>query len=162
MSIHTIISTLKRLITIHEELCKVSKEKTDIIIEGSVEKLQHLLAKERKYIQLLEQSEIKRQKEVEDWFKDNDFMTEEMTITNMLKILANEVEKKKLENVTVELTNVITQLKQQEQLNQDLIRQSTQLVHMSLEMFNPTINQMNYGKKNNEQTDNRSVFDSQA
>lgn len=162
MSIQTIINTLKKLITIHKELCKVSEEKTDIIIDGSVEKLQHLLGKERKYLQLLEQFEMKRQREVEKWFEVNDLLTEEMTITNMLQVITNEIDKKKLEKVTIELTNIITRLKQQEQLNQDLIRQSMQFVHMSLEMINPTINDMNYGEKISNRTENRSVFDSQA
>jgi len=162
VSIQSIYKTLEKLVIIHEELCGVSKEKTDILKKGSVENFQHLLAKERKYIKILEQFELKRQREVEQWYASHQLATEEMTITNMLQIIANEVEKKKLENITIKLTNAITQLKQQEQLNQDLIRQSMQFVHMSLEMLNPTINQMNYGNKKVREAENRSVFDSQA
>lgn len=163
LSIQDIVKTLENLMLIHEELYKVSKEKTDLIIEGSAEELQHLLVKERKYIQLLEQFEKKREKEVENWFDSQQITAEDMTLTNMLEKITNEVEKKRLENITVQLTNIIIELKQQEQLNEDLIRQSMQFVHMSLEMLHPTIEQMNYGnQKKNKNITNRSVFDSQA
>jgi|SRR5690625_209845 len=156
------MNILEKLTSIHEELYQNSQEKTDILIEGSAEKLQHLLIKERKYIQLLEQFEVKRQKEVEKWFASKQFNTEEKTITKMMQITSNELEKKKLENSMIRLTNIITKLKQQEQLNNDLMRQSMQFVQMSLEILNPTIDHMNYGNKEIKQTANRSVFDSQA
>lgn len=162
MSIHPIVSTLEKLISIHQELCHVSKEKTEILIEGSTEKLQHLIAKERKYLQLLEQFEQKRQRAVEKWYEDNHFVTEEKTVTNMLQLINEETEKQQLEEVTIQLTNMITTLKQQEQLNQDLLRQSLQLVQLSLDMVQPTIQQINYGQKETKESENRSVFDSQA
>ncbi len=162
MSIHPIVRTLEKLISIHKELCHVSKEKTEILIEGSTEKLQHLIAKERKYLQLLEQFEEKRQRDVEKWFEAHQFTTEEKTVTKMLELLNDETEKQELEEVTIELTNMITTLKQQEQLNQELLRQSLQLVQLTLDMIQPNIQQINYGHKDTKETDSRSVFDSQA
>jgi len=147
---------------IHKELLKTSQEKTEIIKAGDIEKLQHTLTKERKYIQLLEQFEAKRERNVKKWFEENQITTNEFTITNILEMTHNEIDKKNLEQVMVQLTTVITQLKQQEQLNQDLTRQSLQFVQMSLNMLNPSIMDMNYGKRESKKPINQSVFDSRA
>ena len=162
MSITAINESLQALTRIHEELLEVSKRKTDIIKEGSIEKLQALLAEERKYIKVLEQAEQKRQKEVEKWYTDQQLPLEEMTITNMLHMLTDKQDQQVLENVTIQLTEAITELKQQERLNQTLIQQSMQFVQLSLDMLNPTIQNMNYGKTKDHEGAKRSVFDSKA
>lgn len=162
MSIKTINESLHALTVIHEELLKVSERKTDVIKEGSTDKLQAVLAEERKYIKILEQAEQKRQKAVEEWYTDKRLPRENMTITNMLEILTDEQEQQELEHMTIKLTKAITQLKQQEQLNQSLIQQSMQFVQLSLDMLNPTIQSMNYGKTQESGGSKRSVFDSKA
>ncbi len=162
MSIKAINELLQTLTRIHEELLKVSKRKTDIIKEGSAEKLQAILVEERKYIKVLEQAEQNRKQVVEKWYTDKRLPLEHMTITNMLEILTDKQEQQELEHMTVQLTKAITELKQQEQLNQALIQQSMQFVQLSLDMLNPTIQSMNYGKNQETEGSKRSVFDSKA
>lgn len=162
MSITAINESLQALTKVHGELLKVSKRKTDIIKEGSTEKLQAILAEERKYIKVLEQAEQNRQKEVEKWYTDQQLPLEEMTITNMLHILTDKQDQQVLESLTIHLTKAITELKQQEQLNQALIQQSMQFVQLSLDMLSPTIQNMNYGKSQDHEGAKRSVFDSKA
>jgi len=162
VSITAINDSLQELTMIHEELLKGSKRKTDIIKEGSTEKIQAILAEERKYIKILEQSEEKRQKEVEKWYTAKQLPLEDMTITNMLEVLTDKEAQQELEQLTIELTKTITQLKQQEQLNQALIQQSMQFVQLSLDMLSPTIHNMNYGKSQETEGSKRSVFDSKA
>jgi len=162
VSITAINTSLQELTVIHEELLKVSKRKTDIIKEGSTEKIQAILVEERKYIKVLEQAEQKRQIEVEKWYSNRQQPLEEMTITNMLELLTDEQEKQELEEKTIQLTEAITELKHQEQLNQALIQQSMQFVQLSLDMLNPTIQSMNYGKSQDTEGSKRSVFDSKA
>lgn len=162
MSVQPILESLEKLIDIHQLLLDVSKEKTEVVKEGSVEKLQKILAKEHKLIRVLEQAEQKRQELVDEWFTQNRIpMETDRTITNMLE-LTHEPEKENLEELTVSLTMVITELKQQEQLNQALIDQSMKFIQMSLSMINPTIENMNYGHKVETKSVNRSVFDSRA
>lgn len=162
MSITAINESLQALTKIHEALLEVSQRKTDIIKEGSTEKLQAILAEERKYIKVLEQAEERRQKEVEKWYSDQQLSLEEMTITNMLHMLTDKQDQQLLENITIHLTEAITALKQQEQLNQALIQQSMQFVQLSLDMLSPTIQNMNYGKTKDHEEIKRSVFDSKA
>lgn len=164
MSIQPIFESLEKLTQIHESLLDCSKEKTEVIKEGSAEKLQILLAKEHKLIRLLEQTEQKRQEHVDCWFEQQQVPeSEDRTITHMLEIL-NESESdatEKLESLAIALTEVITKLKQQEQLNQALIEQSMKFIQMSLNILNPTIDNYNYGQSETKTVD-RSVFDSRA
>lgn len=162
MSIEAISQSLETLIAVHEDLCEFSEQKTEIIKGGSVEMFQKILAEERKYAKRLLLAEEQRQKKVEKWYIDHQLPLENMTITNMLEIIPDEQEQFELEQLTIRLTKVITQLKQQEQLNYDLIQQSMQFVQLSLDMLSPTINNMNYGKKHGAEATKRSVFDSKA
>ncbi|WP_164668080.1 flagellar protein FlgN [Virgibacillus doumboii] len=163
MSVQPIKKSLEKLNFLHESLLDISKEKTAIVKEGSVDKLQSLLVKERKHVQALEQAEVKRQKEVEEWSAQNNISLENATITGILEAISDEQTKDELETAAIDLTNTITKLKQQEQLNQALIQQSRQFVELSLDMMKPSIRNMNYGgKETASNSSERSVFDSKA
>ncbi|PAV31014.1 flagellar protein FlgN [Virgibacillus profundi] len=164
MSVQTIIQSLEKLVNLHMELLEISLQKTEVVKDGSIDKLQAVLLKERKSVRAIEQAEVIRQTEVEEWFSHKQLPKGEATITNMLELITDEQEKITLGNITIKLTQSITKLKQQEQLNQALINQSMQFVQLSLDMMNPSIKNMNYGnKKGSEPEPNkRSVFDSKA
>lgn len=162
MSITAMNESLHALTKIHEELLKVSQRKTDVIKEGSTDKLQAILAEERKYIKRLEQAEQERQKEVEKWYIDQQLPPGEMTITHILEVLPDKRDQQALEKMTICLTEVLTALKQQEQLNQVLLQQSMQFVQLSLDLLSPTIRNMNYGKNQGTEGEKRSLFDSKA
>lgn len=162
MSTDKIIQSLQHMITIHESLIHLSEQKTEMIKIGSVEKLQQLLLEETKLINKLEHAEIKRQKEVEQWFLQRDLKEQPWTITQMLEVIEEGQNKGNLEKVTTTLTNMITQLKQQEQLNQSLLGQSMQFIQLSLGMMQPSIKNLNYSKDKETVSSDRSMFDSQA
>lgn len=162
MSIGTIVQSLETLIVLHQELCEFSKQKTEIIKNGFVEKFQMILAEERKYVHKLSTAEETRRAAVEKWYQDQDLPNEEMTITNMLETITDNDEQHILEQLTIKLTKMITKLKQQEQLNGELIQQSMRFVQLSLDMLSPTIQSLNYGESQNTPPEKRSVFDSKA
>lgn len=56
---------------------------------------------------------------------------------------------------------VLSDLKQQEALNAELIQQSMQFIHLSLNTLEPSIQSMNYGNQRQE-APKRSLFDSKA
>ncbi|MGM8364584.1 flagellar protein FlgN [Virgibacillus sp. W0181] len=165
MSMQNIIQSIAKLVDIHTYLLEISEQKTEAIKKGTIDELQALLTKERKYTQLLEQIEIDRMEKVNAWLSKQGNPSEqaEMTVTSMLEMLENEREKLELANITTKLTHTITELKQQEQLNRDLIDQSMKFIHMSLNMIQPTIENMNYNKhQSSSGTSKRSLFDSKA
>lgn len=162
MSIQTITASLEQLEVLHQDLLTISKQKTELVKTDAMDDLQKLLLKERKAVRKLEQAETKRQQEVEDWFHQNSLADQEATITNMLDVIKDETEQDKLVDVTTALTHTITELKQQEALNNSLISQSLEFVHMSMDLINPTLESMNYGNSNTTERTGRSLFDSRA
>lgn len=162
MAFESVVRSLRKLVELHQQLINISEQKTDLIKEGKVEKLQEKILQERKLVLQLEQYEKERQALVESWFISKDLTTEDMTISSILLNLDNEKQQNKLASVATELTEAITDLKRSEQLNRELLEQSMQFVQMSLHLLSPTLEQMNYGKKDAEVDRGRSVFDSKA
>lgn len=161
MSVAPIIQSIHKLIGIHKSLIDLSEQKTTIVTKGSIVKLQSILTQERQTVQMLNKTEKNRQQAVEEWCMRNHVPTDHMTMTHMLNVLDTGEERDLLEQTTTELTQLLTDLKQQEQLNQSLIQQSMQFVQLSLDMMQPTIKNMNYGNQNKNRS-KRSVFDSQV
>lgn len=162
MAVQQVMKSLEKLVEVNTYLVNLSKEKTAVVTAGSVDELQTLLVKERKYIRILEQTESDRDKTTKEWMKENKLTSAHVTITEMLTLIEDEQAKQELEQAAIQLTEIIIQLKQQEQLNQQLINQSLKFVQMSLDVMNPSFKQMNYGNKKETQTVERSVFDSKA
>ncbi|HLR15199.1 MAG TPA: flagellar protein FlgN [Bacillota bacterium] len=163
MSCEQVIQSIQKLVNYHEQLKKVSVEKTEVIKSGNMDGIQPMLAKEKMLSQYIEKEEAIRVNQVEEWFVSRQLPPEiDRTITNMLERLQGN-EQAALEKITTNLTYLIKDIKEQEHLNHGLIQQSLQFVHMSLHMLQPSIQQMNYGKKNTQTPHvKRSVFDSKA
>lgn len=162
LSVDSLLNILDELIDLHDEMLENSKFKTTALKEGEVDALQKTLLKEQKLVRLLESAEQKRISETELWFAKNKVMAEEKTVTNMLTSLNNELERERLAEAITRLTNAITNLKAQEQLNHSLLQQSLQFIQFSLNMVNPSIENFNYGTNNNSITHKKSIFDSKA
>ena len=146
MSMQPIITSLQQLLELHQSLLSISENKTEVLKKGDLEGLQQLLKTERKHVQAIKKIEAQN-------------------VTALLELIDNDAEKKALEAVTTTLAEVLVELKQQEQLNQQLTQQSLQFVQLSMNMIAPTIQSINYSNKNKSTTDNttkRSVFDSKA
>lgn len=163
MSTDNVIQSMQKLVKLHKQMYDISVLKTEVVKEGNMDAMHSILAKERLLTQHIEKEENIRVEHVEKWFMDQQLPIEiERTNTNMLDRLQGN-EESQLEKVTTDLTYVIKDIKEQENLNHGLIQQSLQFVHMSLHMLQPSIEQMNYGKKKEQQPNvKRSVFDSKA
>src|SRR5699024_8449555 len=128
VTIKPMIQVLTKLVDVHKSLLENARQKTEVVKEGSAEQLQMILVKERKYIQVLEQAEAERKKEVENL--QQGLPLNNATITEILDHIPNNEEKKEIENQTLELTEMITSLKQQEQLNRAVHQKSMQFVQL--------------------------------
>lgn len=144
-------------------MLSLSKEKTELIKSKNVDELPPLLMEEKKLLSLLEKVEQKRLQIVNPFFDRKNIIDDHRTVTTLLQLIEEESEKGKLEEKIIGLTNTIINLRQQEQLNNQLIQQSLQLIQLSLGMLQPTMQNMNYSKENKaDQVSSRSMFDSKA
>ena len=155
---------LNVMVGLHREMLDVSLQKTDILKEGDVDNIQRVLVLERKLLRKIEKAEQSRMEIVQNVYGGKGTEHTPPTITMILEQIADQQEREQLERVTIELTEVITELKAQEKLNLDLLNQSMQFVQMSLDLLQPSLKNMNYFDKSDQtiETPNRSIFDSKA
>ncbi|WP_077624760.1 flagellar protein FlgN [Sediminibacillus massiliensis] len=162
MSVKPIVESLKNIAKLHESLLSISKDKTNCLKEGDTDKLQKLLVQERKHVQAINQLETKRQELVGEWAALNNMKPGEATVSAMIEKLDDHLDKTDLEKQFHHLTDVLIELKKQEQLNQELTEQSLQFLEFSIDMLDPSIKNMNYGTGTGQQSNKRSLFDSKA
>ncbi|MFG6114701.1 flagellar protein FlgN [Halobacillus sp. MO56] len=163
MSITKVNEQMKKLKQLHESLLYLSREKTELLKQGETGSLQQLLTKERKHIQAITKIENERMDTVTDWCRKQGIVLEAPTLSELLGFLEDSKEKNLLQSLFEELVFLVSELKQQEQLNAELTKQSLQFIHLSLDMLQPSLNNMNYNKQTGVSTkEKRSVFDSKA
>ncbi|WP_078378889.1 flagellar protein FlgN [Sutcliffiella halmapala] len=154
MSIPTIISTLEQLAALHDSLYELTTRKAEIVKSNSIEDLQELTKEEKKCTTAIYQLERQRAE-----------LSGNKTISELL-VDASENEKAALLQLRERLTNTIESIKQQNELNQQLLQQSLQFVSMTINALNPEPNTVTYEKsaniKKNTNAPTRSMFDSKA
>ncbi|MFB5282819.1 flagellar protein FlgN [Peribacillus sp. Hz7] len=157
MSAQPIIEALEQLIKLHKGFNKLASKKKNIIIEGDTDALTALLIDEQKYVKAISQIETKRQEAVQTFLK----RPENATTLNQVIEEAQPEEAETLQRLKIELLEEVTQLKEQNELNQQLLVQSLQFVNLSLDVLRPQDRNYNYG---NEQAPKPSIsmFDSKA
>ena len=134
-----------------------------IVTKKEIEKLPPLLMEEKKLLQELEQAEANRQQIVMPFFERMNIDKNHRTITTILQCIEEDELKVSLEDNLTYLTEIILELKHQEQLNRQLIEHSLQFIQLTLNTINPTHENMNYSNKSDQKVPtNKSIFDSKA
>lgn len=162
MTAATIIKQLDQLIKLHTSLMKLAVEKTEAIKNSDMETIDKLMKDEQQHVKAISQIETARQKEVDRLLlgSNNNSLWDLISITEG-------VEKEKLTTQREQLLRITQELRNQNNINQQLIYQSLQFVNLSLDLMRPQkIDSFNYekpaGAKNGKQAINRGMFDSKA
>lgn len=166
MSAEKVITNMKTLVGVHETLNEQAKEKTEHLVNGDMKALEGLMKKEEAATTKLEELERLRSQLVNDFLAEKGIVAEEPTMTDLLKFVDDE-EKEQLMKVQKHLLEEIMDLKQQNSLNQELIKQSLQYVNVSLNLLDPKDELPNYkrplqNQAKSETQNVRSLFDSKA
>lgn len=158
MTFSDLISILEAQAKLHESLYKLALRKTEALKKNDVDALTALMNEEQKHIFAIRQFEERRVRWMEKTFPN----TQNMTITRCIE-LADETERRKLTELYERLTETITQLKQANELNKQLLEQSLQFVSAMLDVVMPSAQPITYNETNQyEDLSNRSIFESKA
>ncbi|WP_243356010.1 flagellar protein FlgN [Bacillus litorisediminis] len=139
MSEQVLQSQLEKLLQLHQEVLLLSQQKTEVVKKGDMENLQQILKKEQKLILELDRAEKERQAAAQVIVPS----AEKPTIENCLPQLSQE-QQEKLIGLRDKLKEVIAQIELQNNLNYELIQQSLQFIHVSLNLFRPKEESINY------------------
>ena len=141
MSASLLMQTLEKLVKLHESLQEVEKKKTEVIKNGDMVALQQIMKDEQAHImsiQKLEEARITISKRIVATIPDPSVM-------DCVKHLDHK-EGEKVSEIANHLKAVISDLKETNSLNQQLLQQSMQFVNVSLNLLQPTQKSINYGK----------------
>ncbi|MBB5173763.1 flagellar protein FlgN [Texcoconibacillus texcoconensis] len=168
MSIYELKSTLTSMVTVHESLLTIAKEKQTVVTNGDMPSLEALMKKETTHIHGLRKLEEKRQQATYAILAEEGLVKENVTLTELMTILPPD-EQDELHALQKQLTDIITPLQQQNELNQQLIEESLRFVNLSLDMVRPETDPGNYSRPNAQTPHQdeppepgRSLFDSKA
>lgn len=164
MSAEPLIQTLEKMLLLHKSVNQLAKQKTEMLKTGDTDALNNLLKEERKHIQAIQKFESDRQKASEEFLaKFEQVDKNNLTISECINF-ANPTEKQKLNQLKSELQTQIKALKGQNELNQQLIKQSLQFVNLSLDLLMPEIDTYNYERPGQayQFNEGRSIFNSKA
>ncbi|MCY7675370.1 flagellar protein FlgN [Bacillus safensis] len=160
MSVKIIIEELHRLYGLHEQLLKLSKNKTEMLKSNEIDALSEVLNLEQKYIQAISQLEEKRIEATVQFLQSD----QSPTITACIE-KAEGTDQEELISLYEKLNDIMVELKDVNELNKQLIQQSLQFISLTFELVNPNKENMNYGQnglESSEPKQQRALFDSKA
>ncbi|PXW93010.1 FlgN protein [Streptohalobacillus salinus] len=164
MADQPLLKVMRQLIGIHDSLLQVSVRKSELLKANDMEAINELLKIEQKHVQALEKLERLRQVETKQLAKTLAIEEDAPSVSLLIERLPEEQVKQDLEAEATQLAALILAIKQQEDLNQQLLKQSLQFVQLQMDLVKPTIDSFNYGtqKQAHDPEQKRSVFDSKA
>jgi len=146
MSVITILASLDSLEKLHRSLLRLAYDKTGLIKNGDMDKLDQLLKEEQAHLAAIVQMDTQRQLTVSHYLTDQGRSVPQIpTVTDLLDVVP-EADRKSLEEARDRLLHAIHDLKWQNDLNQKLTYQSLQFVNLSLDMVRPRPESVNYTK----------------
>lgn len=127
--INELIDVLTDEISCYENLLKISREKTDIIVQGNVEALQKLINHEQELVAKTAKFEKKREQIIEDIALVLNENKDTLTISKLLEKLQDNFEgSKKLKEVQQKIQALISELKIVNDQNRLLLNQSIEMI----------------------------------
>lgn len=160
MSASKLINVMETLLTLHEELYEIGTEKTNVLKENKdVTQLQQLLKQEQICMKKIQQTEQERIALTNDYLSDS----EDKSLSACIE-KAEGAEKEALQMIHARFLEIMTKLKAQNQLNQQLTHHALQFINLTLDMVMPKEPSVTY--RHPHQTEDapnqRSMFDSKA
>ncbi|MFC0272216.1 flagellar protein FlgN [Metabacillus herbersteinensis] len=155
-----LITTLEKLLSLHEQLYKVALQKSEILKKDLIDELREILKQEQKLVQAIKQIEAERILITAEYLNREQELTLRACIDQ-----ADGLAKERLQTIHHEFQSIMDKLKAVNQLNQQLTQQSLQFVSISLDMLMPQENAQNYNRPDQSKgtaTNRRSIFDSKA
>jgi flagellar biosynthesis/type III secretory pathway chaperone len=118
----------------YNDLAELAKSKKDIIIEGKVAELDKIVKLEQNMIFSVGQLERKREDTISKLSGKLDMNSAQITVSELIKVLKPEL-KNKLEDVQNKLQKVLSELKDANDVNGQLLEQSLEYIDYSINLI---------------------------
>ncbi len=145
--VEQLIMVLDRENSIYEDLLKISKNKTNSIVEGKVAELDSIVKMEQTLILQIGKLESLREDLTEKISKEVELDTTKLTILELVKRVETNLGEK-LKRYQSKLNTTLKDIKDANELNSKLIKNSLEYINFSLNLISDTgVANNNYGNK---------------
>lgn len=129
---------LDNLVNLHRALYTLAVQKKDVLIKGDIDALNQITQQEQKLIKAVNATESARVQIVQDIFHEKGLSLTEHTLLELMKTLTGVEEKSRLKEYREELIRIVSELREANELNQQLLEQSLSFVNHTLDLLTDT------------------------
>ncbi|MDR6883483.1 flagellar protein FlgN [Bacillus sp. 3255] len=164
MSVQKLIHALDALSDIHSRLLELGEQKKDYIIKNDIDALMKCANAESRLIKEITEVEKQRIHATNYILLERGLkLNPQITVSELSKIITNITDKQSLITAGQQLSEFLLRLKEINELNQQLIRQSLQFINYSLDLMGGSDDDIVYHNTKHQTTINkRSLFDTRA
>ncbi|WP_136607142.1 flagellar protein FlgN [Paenibacillus dokdonensis] len=139
MPLQPLIESLVRLNDEHKLMLNLAQDKKNAVMNNDIDSLIQILNYESRYMKKIEQLESERQENCYIFLREKGIKSLlKLNLTELLRLVFDPQEKQQLKDIQLELANTLHELKQINDLNQQLISQALAFVDYSLDLLGAT------------------------
>ncbi len=137
--IKQLFDILNRQTLVYESILKLSKQKTDLIVAGKIKELENLVKLEQALVLQISRLEKQREETSEELSSQLALQEDQnkISITNLLNHL-NDEQQEQLKSFQQKMKEIVEELKNTNELNAKLIKQSLEYIEFSMNMITGT------------------------
>ncbi|MCM3079649.1 flagellar protein FlgN [Brevibacillus invocatus] len=134
----TLYDLLDNLIQLHKAMFTLAEQKKKVLINGEIDELVAITRREQQLIKGVTAAEAARQSVVRELSGEKGLTLQEGTLAELIKLTTSAEEKQRLSSYREELTRIVGELRDANELNQQLLKQSLSFVNMTLDLITDT------------------------
>jgi flagellar biosynthesis/type III secretory pathway chaperone len=136
MAVQDLIETMERLVQLHDSLLELAEQKTKVLVNNEVAKLNQIVNKESQIVKQVAECDQRRVGASALVFMEKGYKPlRDITVSEVRKFTVKADDKLRLHNLQLSLADKIAKLRQQNDLNQQLIRQSLAFIEHSFDIL---------------------------
>lgn len=155
-----LIELLEHESKVYEDILRLSKDKTNIIVKGKVSGLENIVKLEQALVLQVSRIDKQREQLVVEFVHEIRSGENNLSISD-LKKYANQEHGRRLEEYQSKMNGLVKELNHVNQLNSKLIKNSLDFIEFTLNiMSNADLTSNNYGNKgDSSKTERKNLFD---
>ena len=126
---------LESLLMEHEALLDLAEQKKQVLVRGPMDTLSSIVTKEMQRFNRVKNLENVRQQLLDESLKRMGIQDSDGSMKEWIGLLNDETERQSFSQLRGQLRKVLVTLKQVNELNQQLIKQSLEYVNYSMDMY---------------------------
>ncbi|MBS4538149.1 flagellar protein FlgN [Clostridium sp. D2Q-11] len=151
---------LSEEIIVYKELLEVIEKKTDILVKGDIKELDKITSEEHNIINKLGKFENLREKVIFN-IGHRRGIKETLDVTSLLEIV-NEDEREEISRLKDDIVEVLSNIKDRNDLNSSLIKDSLDYISLNLNLLTQNDTELTYGSDKKKSQSPKSLFNKKA